>query len=240
MYNNVQTLWIGDSLSPIERMCLSSFVKINGGITLYTYSDVKGIPDGVEVKDGNTILDESEIFTYSVGEGKGSVSAFSNIFRYKLLYELGGWWVDTDVLCLNPLPKDDKFIFSTEYQMDMTPHTATGIIKCEPNSRIMKECFDFSMKQDKGTLKWGEIGPKLLHRKVKELGMEEYLVETVEYNPLKGTEVSKLFDPHVNLNYELTSKTVHLWNEIWRRFGVDKNAQYHPESFIEKNKRRFI
>jgi len=235
----VQTLWIGETLSPVERMCLSSFVKVNGGIVLYTYSDIKNVPEGVEVRDGNDILDESEIFSYKVGAGKGSVSAFSNCFRYKMLLEQGGWWVDTDVLCLQPLPKGNDYVFSTEYQQDWTPHVATGIIKCKSGSDIMKKCFDYSMAQDREKLAWGQIGPKLLHEKVQELGMEEYKVDPKQYNPLFGPDVGKLFDPRIDLQYP-ESKTVHLWNEIWRRFGIDKNATYHPDSFIEKNKRKYL
>ena len=240
MSDLVQSLWIGNKLSPVEQICLASFVKVNGGMTLYTYSDIEGIPEGVEIKDGNEILDESEIFTYAVGEGKGSVSAFSNCFRYKLLYEKGGWWVDTDVMCLNPMPRDKEYVFSTEYLPDWSPHVATGIIKCSPKSKIMKECFDYSMSQDRDTLMWGQIGPKLLHRKVKELSMEEYEAQPIEYNPLHGAEVIKLFDPNAGLEYGPESKTIHLWNEIWRRFGIDKNRAFHPDSFIERKKRELL
>ena len=77
-------------------------------------------------------------------------------------------------------------------------------------------------------------------RKVKELGMEKYEAQPIEYNPLHGAEVIKLFDPNAKLEYGPESKTVHLWNEIWRRFGIDKNRVFHPESFIEIKKRELL
>src|SRR5262249_54280435 len=44
---------------------------------------------------------QDKVFVYQAeGFGKGSPSAFSNYFRYKLLAEKGGWWIDTDVVRL--------------------------------------------------------------------------------------------------------------------------------------------
>ena len=31
---------------------------------------------------------------------------------------------------------------------------------------------------------------------------------------------------------------VHLWNEVWRRHGMDKNKTYHPESLYEQLKKK--
>ena len=33
----------------------------------------------------------------------GSVSAFSNLFRFTLLYKKGGYWIDADLLCVKPI-----------------------------------------------------------------------------------------------------------------------------------------
>jgi len=52
------------------------------------------------VIDGNQIIPEHEAFTYKNGPGSGSYSAFSNLFRYKLLAQKGGWWIDMDMVCL--------------------------------------------------------------------------------------------------------------------------------------------
>lgn len=49
----IQTLWIGDSLSSMERLCLSSFFQNGHEVHLYVYSDVANIPPGIIVKDGD-------------------------------------------------------------------------------------------------------------------------------------------------------------------------------------------
>ena len=77
MKDIIQSLWIGPSLSKLEQVCLKSFIDNDMEFHLYTYEDVDNVPDGVIIKDGNTILDKSEIFRYN----NGSVSAFSNLFR---------------------------------------------------------------------------------------------------------------------------------------------------------------
>ena len=74
----IQSLWIGKSLSKLEILSMVSFIQNGHTYHLYTYEPVDNVPEGVIIKDGNEILDKSEIFYYS----NGSPSAFSNLFRY--------------------------------------------------------------------------------------------------------------------------------------------------------------
>ena len=110
----VQSLWIGDSLPAMQRLSISSFLRNGHGYHLYSYNDIDGVPPGTTVKDAATILPRDSIFFYQTGFGKGSYSAFSNLFRYKLLLERGGWWVDTDVVCLRHLDFQQAMVFATE------------------------------------------------------------------------------------------------------------------------------
>ena len=77
MSNIIQGLWIGKSLSKMEQLSIKSFLDNGHEYHLYTYSDVKNIPKGTVIKDGNEIITENQIFTYK----NGSYSAFSNLFR---------------------------------------------------------------------------------------------------------------------------------------------------------------
>ena len=64
MSHIIQSLWIGDSLSKSEQLCVKSFVDNGHEFHLYIYGDVKNIPEGVIVKDGNEIVDDDgEIIT---------------------------------------------------------------------------------------------------------------------------------------------------------------------------------
>jgi hypothetical protein len=103
----IQMLWIGE-LSKLERMALASFVANGHIVHLYAYDELAGVPAGVQVIDAREILPEERIFRYGpeAGAGEGSLANFANLFRYKLLYERGGWWVDADVVCLRPFDFD--------------------------------------------------------------------------------------------------------------------------------------
>src|ERR1041385_3961243 len=107
MSEPIQSLWIGPRLSAMERACLASFLRHGHEVHLYTYNDVDGVPPGVIVRDGSEILPPERIFSYREHD---TVSGFSNFFRYKLLSERGGWWVDTDVICLEPFTFDGDYV----------------------------------------------------------------------------------------------------------------------------------
>ena len=61
MNNIIQTLWIGDTLSPMEILSLNSFVKNDMEIHLYCYVDIKNVPTGVVIKDGRDIIPDVPI-----------------------------------------------------------------------------------------------------------------------------------------------------------------------------------
>src|SRR4051794_37495980 len=102
----VQGLWVGGELSAMEQICIQSFLKNGHGFHLYTYGDVRGVPDGTVRLDGSTILPASKVFQYR----NGSFAGFSNFFRYRLLLEKGGWWVDLDTVCLQPFDFEAPYV----------------------------------------------------------------------------------------------------------------------------------
>ena len=106
------SLWIGEQLFPQHIMSINSFLQNGFKYNLYTYDEVKNIPSGVNVLDGNVILPESEIWYYQKGFNRGSPSGFANLWRCQFLYEYGGLWVDTDIVLLKPFDLNKKYIFT--------------------------------------------------------------------------------------------------------------------------------
>ena len=94
----VQSLWVGNPLSDMETYCIRSFMNAGHEFHLYTYGKVKNIPNGVIIKNGNAIMPAKDIFRL-----KETFLPFSDIFRYKMLYEKGGYWVDLDMICIKKL-----------------------------------------------------------------------------------------------------------------------------------------
>ena len=89
----------------MEQLTLASFVHFGYDVHLWLYSETsrENVPDKVKVMDANAVI-SSEGFTtkgaLNLVQAKRSVAGFSDIFRYKLLHDYGGWWVDMDVTCL--------------------------------------------------------------------------------------------------------------------------------------------
>ena len=145
---------------------------------LYTYGEVKGIPKGTIVKDGNEILPESEIFYYTADPvHKGSVSSFSNWVRYKLLFDKGGWWVDTDNICLKPFNFSSEYVFSSEWENEdrVNNRINAAPIKVPKGSDVMKYCWERTQEIGKDNLKWGQIGPKLVRESVEKHNLTDYV-----------------------------------------------------------------
>ena len=133
MSNIVQSLWIGGTLSKMEQLSARSFIDNGHEYHLYTYGDVKNIPEGVVVKDGNDILPESEIFRYK----NGSVSAFSNYFRFMMLHKKGGYWADTDLICVKPFVFEEEYVIASEPIQEYEGQLVTScFIKLPKNSAV--------------------------------------------------------------------------------------------------------
>ena len=108
----IQCLWIGNRLSALERLSLSSFLHHGHAVHLYVYGDVAKVPDGVVLRDAAAILPANRIFTY---QNRNSYAGFANLFRYKLLCEQGGCWADADMICLAPIAHRTEHLFVSEH-----------------------------------------------------------------------------------------------------------------------------
>jgi len=104
----IQGLWIGPELSVMEQLSISSFLLNGHDYHLYVYDYVKNVPVGAVVRDANEILPASRIFQY---KRSPSYAGFANFFRYKLLLERGGWWADTDTICVKPFDFPEEYVF---------------------------------------------------------------------------------------------------------------------------------
>jgi hypothetical protein len=166
----IQGLWIGPELSVMEQLSISSFLLNGHQYRLYVYDDTRNIPYGTVVMDGNEIVPSSRIFQY---RDRATFSPFADFFRYKLLLERGGWWVDTDVVCLKPFDFREDLVFSTEAG-DGDDVANCTIIKAPVGSEAMVYAWEFCQSRDPERLGWAEAGPNLLQRVVREFGLARF------------------------------------------------------------------
>ena len=232
----IQGLWIGSELSVMEQLSISSFLLSGHDYHLYVYDDLKYIPAGTVVRDASEILPSSSIFQY---KNRPSYAGFSNFFRYKLLLERGGWWADTDIICLKPFDFPDAYVFSSEINHRGSEVVNSGVIKAPPGSDVMAYAWKVCQGKNPARLVWGETGPKLMAKADKGLDW----ISTKRVTKLSARLIMKSGANCCSLVFELFDErtyAIHLWNEMWRLEGQDKNAQYSPTCLYEKLKRIYL
>lgn len=241
----IQSLWIGKKLSNLEQLCISSFLKNGHPFHLYAYDNVKHLPQGTKIKDASNIIPPDKIFRY---KENGSFAGFSNIFRYKLLLEKGGWWVDTDVICLHPFLFKFEHLFASEYSIELNANiVASCIIKSPIGSEIMEYCYDLSSKRNPEELRWGEIGPKLVTKAVIKFGMQKFVAAPYLFCPIEPMKWHLLVEdiPDDSQRKSIAtllkqSYAIHFWNEFWRQNKVKKNGDFPRNSIYETLKSKYL
>ena len=75
-------------------------------------------------------------------------------------------------------------------------------------------------------LKWGETGPKLMAEVITRFSLETFLHPPVVFCPVSCHDWETLLAPESILRPAEASYSIHLWNEMWRYHGRDKDESY--------------
>lgn len=232
----IQGLWIGPELSAMEQLSVSSFLLNGHDYHLYVYDEMKQIPVGTVLKDANQILPYSRVFQY---KQQPTYAGFANFFRYKLLLERGGWWTDTDTICLKPFDFSEEYVFSSEISNGRQVVTS-GILKALAGSEVMAYAWTVCQTKKPEQLVWGETGPRLMAAAVRKFTLEQYIKPHHVFCPLGYPEWHKVLEPDAGVVLDESTYAIHLWNEMWRAASQDKNAQYDRNCLYEQLKKRYL
>lgn len=226
-----QSLWLGTRLSPLEHLCLKSFLRHGHTFVLYAYDEVDNVPPGCAIEDARAILGEDAVFMQRSGIHTGSRSTFSNQFRYELLRTRGGWWVDTDVLCLKHDIPDPPYVFAKQDE-----HTyACGVLKAPPDSAFLAQAATRALR-DPSEIAFLQIGPMLVTELVRELGLEDHAWACDDVYPLRWDEVLTVFDPARTEQIEarIASATfMHFSTGILRLANIVKDIKPPKSSYLD-------
>jgi hypothetical protein len=229
-------MWMGEDLSLIEQLSILSFLKNGHKYVLYTYGDIKNIPENVEVRDGNEILNESNILKTSASLTAGKKrSTFANWFRYILLYKYGGWWADLDIVCLKHLDFKYPYVFSSHHEVDCYGNNLVNncIIKSHSQASIFK-FYSELCEENITEVVYGETGPILFYYIIKKYGLTSYIYPLEFFEPSFNINVFKK-DTTILPN----THTIHLNNQKLVN-KVDKNKIYDSDSLIGKLQREYL
>jgi len=236
MSNIIQCLWIGQSLSPLEQLSIRSFLATGHEVHLYLYEQVEGVPKGARVRNADQVLPRSAQFLY---REHPSYAGFANFFRYRLLLERGGWWVDLDTICLRSFDFASDYVFSSEDILGGGAKANVGAVKVPAGSELMADLWRQCEAFDVGKLKWGECGPKLMAQAVRRHGLDAFVQPPRAFCPLPCWEWRNALDPDATYEAPEDAYAIHLWNEMWRRGGVNKFAKPPAASLYARLQDRF-
>lgn len=223
--HTVNGLWIGNKLSKLELLTIRSFLHHGHRFRLWVYDRlVTPLPEGVVLADANEIIPKKQVFSYrnknSYGHGKGSYAGFSDLFRYKLLHEKGGWWADMDITCLRPIYTDRAYFFRPHHELAVVGN----LMKCPQGSELMRRCYEEGIATiNEYNTDW-HAPIEILNRHIAELGLEKYVVNHVS-NPDQWEETSKLVWEDAAPKPEWA--VIHWQNEEWRAKRVSKKDFFH-------------
>lgn len=227
----INSLWIGNKLSKIELLTISSFLHLGHSFRLWTYEPLlTELPSGVEMCDAHLIIPRDQVFSYKnankYGHGKGSVAGFSDIFRYKLLYEKGGWWVDMDVTCLKPFDFTERYFFRNHHELSVVGN----VMKCPKNSELMKLCYEEAIRSvDENNTDWHKP-IEILNKHIAALHLGEYIKARVS-NPDQWDKTSR-FVNHGDA-FPMDWYFIHWQNEEWRSRNIPKVDFYYKSTLAE-------
>jgi hypothetical protein len=232
MKHSFQSFWAGETLSPYEMLCLRSFIDHGHRFELYTFEPDLRVPAGVELRDASEIIGREQFFVYEDGPGKGSPAAFANLFRYKLLAEKGGWWVDTDVLCLSgDIPQFTEFFAAEDDTL-----INVAILRFPPGHPLMVRCLEQARRMGR-TVRWGDTGPYLLTRLVHELGYHDHTLPPEIGYPLHHSHAVDILRPSRCAGLVERTKHapfVHLYNASLLLRGVQKDKAPPAGSLLQR------
>ena len=237
MSSVVQGLWIGERLQTMERLSIASFLANGHEYHLYTYQEVADVPAGVQVRDANAIVPASAIFQY---REYASYAGFANFFRYKLLLERGGWWADMDAICLRPFVANQEYVFSSERDAQGRQFVNNGVLHAPAGAEILQQAWDICQAKDPAALQWGETGPTLLQSLVHKLHLWEHIEDAETFCPIPPHRFLDVVLPGRPVVFGEETKSVHLWNEMWRRYDLPKDEAYAPLSLYEQLKQQYL
>jgi hypothetical protein len=232
MLETIQSLWWG-RLSMMERLSIASYVANGHPYHLYTYREgVQGEPDGIEIKNGAAIVPASDINKFR------HLAHFADWFRYNLLLQRGGWWVDIDTVCLHPFDgwRGLDHVIPEQHDREGGFAVNNAYLRASPGSPIMAWIARQAMKVDRQTMSWEATANTLCLQAAAKFHISTLPPEW--FQPLAWWEWNRLLvEP--TISFTSSARAVHLWRAMWRQAGQDPDREYPPDCLYEQLKRRY-
>ena len=239
------TLWIGDQLSVVEKLCLTSLVRHGMEPVFYQYTEVLGVPPGVEVRDGREIVPSANLYRT---EDRKSYATFSDYFRYRMLLQEDYYWVDADVYAMGPIKFQDDYLAAW-----MPPYINNAVFSLPKSSPTLEHLISISEKPNidlpwlhrwqadlagkadtQGNLKredlpYKALGPMAVTWLMKYHGESDQAMRQESHNPLMPRHVLKPSAQGLHRIRRKKPQTIHLFGNMTHRALRDTHGGIAPE-----------
>jgi hypothetical protein len=228
------TFWHGP-LDPTAYTCLASLAALDIDLQVFTYDPDLELPPGVERSDARRIVSDQSLVSRFFFGGKPVISKFSNLFRYRLIAEIGRCWVDTDMLGLRaPIVAPDAVVLGRQEDLDH-PHAFNTAVLRLPDGPVLRALIDGAEQSIDKDEPWGTTGPALFTRLVKAHALEAAAAPVRAFYPVAWDRFyMPLLPAYRETVEELTADAtfLHLWNAVLARSGYDVFAGPPVGSFL--------
>lgn len=222
-------LWVYGALSGMEELCIASFLRKGYQVSLWTYGKHLRAPAGCSVRDAREILPEACLFL----NGQQSYAGFSDWFRYAVLQRLGGLYADVDVIAVRPAAAMPAHAFLVTERTPQGRTIINGNVLHAPApdpGGLVDQARVYAANFPKHKVEWSEIGPRLLTALERIYPEHGFAVQRPEFaNPVDWWLCpGQLFSEQSALPEGC--HFLHLYNDMWRRAGVEKNTPLSERS----------
>ncbi len=236
-----QSLWIGPRLRWIERLSMQSYLANGWRYQLYVYDLPDNVPEGVELMDAAAIQPRAALFREGAGSGmhRGSIGAFSDLFRYALLAQRGGMWTDTDVINLDRFEPEGQRFVATEVSDAAIVGTNGAMMAAPAGCATQRDALRRAQDLlEAGGLQFARIGPVLLAEMFATDGLRGYTLLPPSFlNPVGWMETGVLLESFAAFAARpalAQARNIHVYTETWRLIGLTLNDPPEDDSFLSR------
>lgn len=253
----LNSLWVGAEFGYVERLCAASALALGHPFTLYSYApkSVKNVPEGVELRDAREVLSAESLTRYF---DSGWIALAANFFRYALLAQSLGYWVDMDLIFLRPLDFTEQYVFGWERPDSIN----NAVLRIPAQSEMMMELLQADRKNWRPPwfgprrtllyylnrlrngdcyphhLPWGTFGPALITYLARKYNVASQAQGIDVFYPISYSDAELLFGTPAIVEEKLTarSRAIHVWHS---RLFSSLDASPPAGSYLEKMCRHY-
>ncbi len=219
------SFWRGGPLNPFAWGCLASFAHEGATLSLFSYDLGLEAPPGVRLADARRICPDETLVSRYLADGKPSIAAFADMFRYRMILETGSCWVDADLVCLTtPAFAKEAYVFCRQADAVSALLVNNAVLRLPRSDPALAELVATAEAAAGVDGRWGALGPFLLTPVLEKHGLYAKALDPHVCYPIEPEQFWKPFLPgfHDEVAAAVEGATLlHLWSEAIRWTGYD-------------------